>query len=233
MSAFRPAPVAAATRAAQTSAAQPSALSPSAVPPSAVQTGAVPPSAGQPSSEVEGYVLFRVGGTTFAVSVLETREVIRAARLELLPSTDPHARPVALVDTRGRSVPVVDLRTDRTAPGDVVLPMWRVHVGLVVDRVEAVLSARDLVLETADVPESLPSYARGLLRPAAGGAPVLLIGMPDAAELELDAARTDEPRLGQDVLGADAVPEGSRGHVQDGEAAPVRDDADLVGARRA
>jgi chemotaxis signal transduction protein len=155
----------------------------------------------RPTSDLEGYVLFVVGATTFAVSVLETREIIRAARLELLPSTDPHARPVALVDTRGRAVPVVDLRTDRTAQGDVVLPLWRIHVGLVVDRVISVLSPRDLVLETADVPASLPSYARGVLRPVAGGAPVLLIGMPDAAELELDALRVEELRLGEDVLG--------------------------------
>jgi len=158
-------------------------------------------------ADVDGYVLFRVGETTFAVSVLETREVIRAARLELLPATDPLARPVALVDTRGRSVPVVDLRTDRTVAGDVVLPLWRVHVGLVVDRVISVLSARDLVLETGAVPDALPSYARGVLRPVAGGAPVLLIGMPDAAELELDAQRLDEPRLGEDVLGEHVIGE--------------------------
>jgi hypothetical protein len=41
-----------------------------------------------------------------------------------------------------------------------------------------------------------------VLRPADGGAPVLLIAMPDAPELEADSLRVDEPRLGEDVLGA-------------------------------
>ncbi len=158
---------------------------------------------GQPDepARVEGYVLFRVGGTTFAVPVVEVREIVRAERLQLLPTAAPqYGHGVALVDTRGRSIPVVDLRSDPAADGDVLLPVWRHQVGLVVDRVTAVLSPRELAPEHDDVPAALPSYARGVLRPADGGDPVVLITMPDAAELELDAARPDGLRLGQDVL---------------------------------
>jgi chemotaxis signal transduction protein len=152
---------------------------------------------------LDGYVVFRVGGTSFAVPVAEVREVLRAARIELLPDSgrEVNGRTLALVDARGRSIPVLDLRSSRSAPGDVLIPMWRHQVGVVVDRVVSVRSPRELVRETDDVPVALPSYARGVLRPADGGAPVLLIAMPDAPELEADALRVDEPRLGEDVLG--------------------------------
>ena len=154
-----------------------------------------------PAPAVEGYVLFAVGGTTFAVVVGDVREIVRAARLELLPQSHAaYGHGVALVDVRGRSIPVVDLRSDREAHGDVLLPMWRHQVGLVVDHVVAVHSPREMVREHDDVPAALPSYSRGVLRPVEGGAPVLLIAMPDAAELEADAVRTDEPRLGENVL---------------------------------
>jgi chemotaxis signal transduction protein len=156
---------------------------------------------------VEGYVLFQVGGTTFAVSVGEVREIVRAARLELLPEARAaYGHGVALVDARGRSVPVVDLRSDRDSLGDVLLPMWRHQVGLVVDRVVAVQTPRDLVPEHDDVPAALPSYSRGVLRPVDGGDPVLLIAMPDAAELEADLARAHGQGLGDDVLGSLAGP---------------------------
>lgn len=152
---------------------------------------------------VEGYVLFRVGGTAFAVPVGEVREIVRAVRLELLPAaTAAYGHGVALVDARGRSIPVVDLRSDRESAGDVLLPLWRHQVGLVVDRVTAVQTPRELVREHDEVPAALPSYSRGVLRPVDGGSPVLLIALPDAAELDLDAARPADQRLGHDVLAA-------------------------------
>jgi len=177
-----------------------------AVPPSADVSEEMVPEARPTVSAVEGYVLFQVGATTFSVSVGEVREIVRAARLELLPDARAaYGHGVALVDARGRSIPVVDLRADRGRTGDVLLPMWRHQVGLVVDRVVAVQTPRELVHEHDDVPAALPSYARGVLRPVAGGDPVLLIAMPDAAELECDAARADGTRLGDDVLGDDVV----------------------------
>jgi len=179
------------------------------VDPSAAGTDDEAPETGTTATAVEGFVLFAVGGTTFAVGVGEVREIVRAARLELLPQSHvAYGHGVAIVDVRGRAIPVVDLRSDRSAHGDVLLPMWRHQVGLVVDHVVAVQSPRELTREHDDVPAALPSYARGILRPVEGGAPVLLIAMPDAAELEADAAHHDGPRLGDDVLadlGLDSV----------------------------
>jgi chemotaxis signal transduction protein len=152
---------------------------------------------------LDGFVVFRVGQTSFAVPVSEVREVIRAARIELLPDSgrEVNGRALALVDARGHSIPVLDLRSHRSSPGDVLIPMWRHQVGVVVDRVVSVRSPRELVRETEEVPVALPSYSRGVLRPVDGGAPVLLIAMPDAPELHADSLRVDEPRLGEDVLG--------------------------------
>jgi chemotaxis signal transduction protein len=174
--------------------------------PAAVEAPALPAEVAEIAAPtgLDGYVVFSVGRTSFAVPVAEVREVLRAARIELLPDSgrEVNGRSLALVDARGRSIPVLDLRSSRSAPGDVLIPMWRHHVGVVVDRVVSVRSPRELVRETEDVPVALPSYARGVLRPVDGGAPVLLIAMPDAPELEADARRVDEPRLGEDVLGA-------------------------------
>lgn len=191
-SAFVPAPAQSSPAEAEAPTAAPVADVPTAVAEIAAPTG------------LDGYVVFRVGQTTFAVSVSEVREVIRAARIELLPDSgrEVNGRALALVDARGRSIPVLDLRSHRSAPGDVLIPMWRHQVGVVVDRVVSVRSPRELVRETEEVPVALPSYSRGVLRPVDGGAPVLLISMPDAPELEADALRVDEPRLGEDVLGA-------------------------------
>ena len=184
----------------------PDAVVPAAVAPDAVVPGpaedAELPAPVAALTGLDGFVVFRVGRTSFAVPVSEVREVIRAARIELLPESgrEVNGRALALVDARGHSIPVLDLRSERTAPGDVLIPMWRHQVGVVVDRVVAVRSPRELVRETDDVPTALPSYARGVLRPAGGGAPVLLISLPDAPELDADARRIDEPRLGEDVL---------------------------------
>jgi chemotaxis signal transduction protein len=165
-----------------------------------------------------GYVLVSVGGTALAVGVGQVREVLRTPRLELVPDREaPWGRGVALVDARGRSVPVVDLHTGAEASrvgarrrgtddGDVLLPLYRHHVGLVVDRVLAVLAARDVVAESDEVPAALPAYARAVLRHVDGGEPVLLVSLPDAGELATDVLRDPAQRLGSDVLAGAQLP---------------------------
>jgi len=137
-------------------------------------------------SRPDGYVVFAVGDACFAVPVDEVRAVIRTERLDLLPGGERprYGRGVALVDVRGRAIPVVDLRSDASSPGEVLLPLYRHHVGLVVDRVVSVSSARELVPEPDGLPDVLPAYAQGVLRPVDGGPPVLLVALPDAELLQ-------------------------------------------------
>jgi chemotaxis signal transduction protein len=144
-----------------------------------------------PSNADTGHVVFHLGAALYAVAVTEVREVIRGVDLGLVPDSAHHVvgRPVALVDARGRTVPVVDLRTDPTVPGDVLLPVWRRHLGIAVDRVESVLRSGELVAEPDDVAGSLPSYARGVMRPVDGGSVVILIALPDAAPTGITAER--------------------------------------------
>ena len=164
------------------------------------RTDAAARAARTPVGDDGGHVLFVVGGTTFAVAVGDVREISRAARLDLLPepARAGYGVAVALVDVRGRSVPVVDLRSDRSRPGDVLLPVYRRNAGLVVDRVVTVTAAGELVPQTDDVPDTLPSWTRGVVRPAEGGDPVVVVALPDAATIESPAP--DEPRLGSPVL---------------------------------
>ncbi len=128
-----------------------------------------------------GFVVFRVGDTRFAVSVLEVLEVLRSEGLHVLPGSghEVNGRALGLVDARGHSVAVIDLRSDPDGPGDVLIPADVGNVGVVVDRVEAVLGSDSLIPESRDV-HGLPSYARAVLRRPDGSDPVLLIRMPDA-----------------------------------------------------
>ena len=134
----------------------------------------------------DGYVVFAVGPTSYAVPVEEVGSVLRPDHLELLASAQRprYGRGVALVDVRGRAIPVVDLRSDPSRPGEVLLPLYRHHVGLVVDRVVAVRPAEDLLPEPDGLPDVLPEYAQGILRPVDGGPHLLLVAMPDAAALD-------------------------------------------------
>ncbi|HET7902633.1 MAG TPA: chemotaxis protein CheW [Candidatus Nanopelagicales bacterium] len=137
------------------------------------------------TEEPDGYVVFAVGATSYAVPVEEVGSVLRPDHLELLasPERPRYGRGVALVDVRGRAIPVVDLRADTGRPGEVLLPLYRHHVGLVVDRVVAVRAARELEPEPDGLPDVLPEWARGVLRPIDGGPHLLLVAMPDAAAL--------------------------------------------------
>lgn len=168
---------------------------PAAAAPSAVEPAAAAAAPSAPAPDVEpaaptadaGHVLFLVDGTTFAVAIGDVREIARSPRLTRLPVLDHgFGRAVALVDVRGRSVPVVDLRPDGTADGDVLLPLWRRHAGLVVDRVVAVTAPGELVPEPAPPAGVLPAQALGVVRPAAGGDAIIVVSMPPSVE---DVAR--------------------------------------------
>jgi hypothetical protein len=139
-------------------------------------------------SEPAGYVVYELDGAAYAVAVEEVHEIVRRARLQHVAGSRAGAGDVALVDVRGRSIPVLDARTMRDDERvQVLLPVFRHQVGLVVDRVLAVRA--DLEVEQDDLSPVLPARALVVLRPAGGGDPILRVELPSASELAAAASR--------------------------------------------
>jgi purine-binding chemotaxis protein CheW len=127
---------------------------------------------------IPGYVMFRLGQRTFALSLDEVHEIVRLAGLEALPGTRPPMAGVIVL--RGNPLPVLDVRSATSASsadeGDVlVMDVNGDQVGVAVDEVLAVLSAADLPESAEAPPRALPSYVVGVRRNAGG--PVLLVDM--------------------------------------------------------
>jgi chemotaxis signal transduction protein len=188
VSLFAPAPVAASAPSPRpTAPVAPPASDSSASTPTPTPAPAPAPSV-EPVAPASGgagtpHLLVRVGDTNVAFPVSDVREVLRSAQVRMLGhgSHELHGRPVSHVDVHGRTVPVVDLRTDPSGPGDVLLPLWRRHAGVVVDRVVRVLGADDLVVEPSAAVEALPAYAHGVGRTVDDATPVLLVALPELA----------------------------------------------------
>jgi purine-binding chemotaxis protein CheW len=125
---------------------------------------------------IPGYVMFRLAQQTFALSLSETREIVRLNGIERLPGT--RAPMAGVIVLRGNPLPVLDLRAAGATDdhGDVlVMEVAGDPVGVAVDEVLAVLSPADLP-EAAEPPaKALPSYVIGLRRSATG--PVLLVDL--------------------------------------------------------
>ena len=136
-----------------------------------------------------GLVTFAVGRREYATALASVREVVRLEQLADLPGMTP---PLAgVLDLRGSSLPVLDLRIGATADtrGDVlVLERGQGHdgaqVGVAVDRVRAVVPRTELPPAGAGADEGvLPSYVLEVLRGKDG--PVFLVDL----ERMIDAAR--------------------------------------------
>jgi purine-binding chemotaxis protein CheW len=133
------------------------------------------------------YVTFRLGGRDLATRIELVREVVRLTELVTLPGMVP---PLAgVLDLRGVSLPVVDVRAVPGGPGDVlVLHDGEREYGFVCDAVSAVVSRDVLVAESSSVQASLPGYVEAVLRGTAG--PVFLVDvrlMSGAVELPVPA----------------------------------------------
>jgi chemotaxis signal transduction protein len=125
---------------------------------------------------IPGYVMFRLAQQTFALSLDQTREIVRLNGLERLPGT--RAPMAGVIVLRGNPLPVLDLRAVGTPDnqGDVlVMDIAGDPMGVAVDEVLAVLSANDLPEAEEPPAKTLPSYVIGLRRNA--GIPVLLVDM--------------------------------------------------------
>jgi purine-binding chemotaxis protein CheW len=137
----------------------------------------------------EQLVTFALGTREYATPLQSVREVVRLEGLADLPGMAP---PLAgVLDLRGTSLPVLDLRVGATAEtrGDVlVLERGQADgegsVGVAVDRVRAVVARDELPQAGPGADDGvLPSYVLEVLRGSVG--PVFLVDL----EQMIDAAR--------------------------------------------
>jgi purine-binding chemotaxis protein CheW len=138
-----------------------------------------------------GLVVFRLGARDYATPLQEVREVVRLHDLVDLPGMQP---PLAgVLDLRGSALPVLDLRPDAGARGDVLvleraggpdgLPGVAAGtagaagaVGVAVDQVLAVVRAEELPPAGDADSTVLPDYVTDVLRGADGV--VFLVDLP-------------------------------------------------------
>ncbi|MFT3781288.1 MAG: chemotaxis protein CheW [Nibricoccus sp.] len=105
------------------------------------------------------YLTVCLGGESYALAVLKVREIIRMQKITPVPQVDMPPFVKGVINLRGRVVPVVDLRLKFGLPGDIadrtciVVVQVRsattqfLQIGLIVDRVEEVLTINDSDIE--------------------------------------------------------------------------------------
>lgn len=105
------------------------------------------------------YLTVVIANETYGIAVLKVREIIRLQKITSVPQTPEFVRGV--INLRGRVIPVVDLRlkfgvdapfTERTCIVVVQVALatgTSVHMGLIVDAVEEVLSLTATDIEPA------------------------------------------------------------------------------------
>jgi purine-binding chemotaxis protein CheW len=135
------------------------------------------------TTAVGGYVTFRLGEREFAAALEGVREVLRLEGLVALPGM---VAPMAgVVELRGSPLPVMDLRSNASERGDVlVLADGDDAMGVAVDGVVAVRDVQDLRPGSdTTVPAGLPSYVVAVLRDTVADKPVLLVDLRRMLEL--------------------------------------------------
>ena len=112
-------------------------------------------------------VTFSLGDRDYCTPLASVREVVRLQGLADLPGMEP---PLAgVLDLRGTALPVLDLRMDADARGDVlVVDRESGLVGIAVDRVRAVVASDALppagASRDGDAGGVLPAYVTEVLR---------------------------------------------------------------------
>jgi chemotaxis signal transduction protein len=141
-------------------------------------------------SAVSGYITFEMNGRDLACQLDDVREVVRATGIEPLPGT--RAPVSGMIELRNDPLPVVDLRSDAYPgeEGDVLVlnPVDGGSYGVAVDRVLAVVSDDELVVEEEVAPAGLPPYVTQVLRRPSDHAPVMLVALRVLAGLEATSA---------------------------------------------
>lgn len=118
------------------------------------------------------FVTFRLDGQQYATRIDQLREVVRLADLVALPGMRPPV--VGVLDLRGTSLPVVDVRRHPAGQGGDVLVVGATdnEFGLACDRGTDVADSEEFSTEPAppsgEPGHTLPPYVEGVLRSTEG-----------------------------------------------------------------
>lgn len=121
-------------------------------------------------------VVFSLGEESYGIDIFRVNEIIRLREITPVPRTEAHLR--GLVNLRGKTIPVVDLRarlTLDTAPDSettriIVVDTENGHVGIVVDAVREVITLQSDQIEPtpALVTEFETDFVQGVARSQEG-----------------------------------------------------------------
>jgi len=133
------------------------------------------------SNEVETFseqqtVVFSLGSESYGIDIFRVNEIIRLREITPIPRTETHLR--GLVNLRGKTIPVVDLRArllldivaDSETTRIIVVDTDLGHVGIVVDEVREVITLETSQIEPtpALVTDFDTDYVKGVARIEAG-----------------------------------------------------------------
>jgi purine-binding chemotaxis protein CheW len=120
----------------------------------------------------EQLVVFRLESENYGIDIFRVHEIIRLREITPIPQTEPHIR--GLVNLRGKTIPVVDLRTRfMMSPGEdgdatriIVVESEGGNVGMVVDEVCEVLTLNgDDVEQTPSLVNNVATeFVRGVAK---------------------------------------------------------------------
>ncbi|MCW5939446.1 MAG: purine-binding chemotaxis protein CheW [Fimbriimonadaceae bacterium] len=91
-------------------------------------------------------VVFRLGQESYGIDIFQVNEIIRMREITPVPKSEPHVR--GLINLRGKTIPVVDLRVRMSLPTAEATDSTRIivvetdngNIGIVVDAVTEVVS---------------------------------------------------------------------------------------------
>lgn len=108
---------------------------------------------GQASETIHQLVAFKLGEEGFGIDIFRVNEIIRLKEITPLPGTDAHIK--GLINLRGKTIPVIDLRLRLGMPSALATEASRIivvnvgseNIGVIVDAVTEVLNLADSDLQ--------------------------------------------------------------------------------------
>lgn len=117
-------------------------------------------------------VVFRLGSEFYGIDIFRVNEIIRLREITPVPRTESHMR--GLVNLRGKTIPVIDLRVrmnlpeceDTDSSRIIVVESEHGKVGVVVDAVTEVASIEGESIDAAPtvMAEVAPDFVRGVAK---------------------------------------------------------------------